>query len=678
MITTLDVETTYQEGDPSPYNDSNKLVSVGINKEYYFFNHKDNPNGHDNFDKIQKILDESTLVIGHNLKFDLSWMYWEGWKYNGDIYDTMLGEYIIRRGQKVDEHNKLISLSLKESCKRRGLGVKSDIFKAYTDDGFGIDEIPMEKLEEYGRVDVDITYKLYQSQIQDYQRPHNKKLIPTRNMSNQFLRVIIEMEMNGNCINVDNLSDIEKHLTEEHYKLKTDISKTIEDVMGDTKINISSGEDLSKVIYSRKVQDKDIWGKLFNIGIDKYSGRAKKKPYMTDPQFRGIIDKYTDSVYKTIANDCPKCQGVGLVRLIKVDGTPYKSMNKCKNCSGQGKLYVETDAVAGFKYKPYSYKDTCDGGFKTDKFTLDRISTFGRGKIKEFVDSLMKFSANEKLLNTFVTALKDNVRPSGILHPSFHQVRTATGRLSSSDPNFQNLPRDGGIKKVIVSRFKDGKIFEVDFAQLEFRTAVFLAQDKQGMEDIQNGVDVHQFTADVIGCTRQEAKAHTFKPLYGGIMGNENEKRYYKKFLEKYKDIASWHKNLEEKAIKYKLISIPSGREYHFPNAYRTKWGSCSHSTTVKNYPVQGFATADIVPIACINIWSLMKEKNVKSLIINTVHDSVVVDVYPGEEDIIESIIKTGCSRVKDSLLQLYDCDFNVPLDIEIKKGSNWLDLNVA
>jgi DNA polymerase I-like protein with 3'-5' exonuclease and polymerase domains len=161
-------------------------------------------------------------------------------------------------------------------------------------------------------------------------------------------------------------------------------------------------------------------------------------------------------------------------------------------------------------------------------------------------------------------------------------------------------------------------------------------------------------------------------------MGNENEKRYYKKFLEKYKDIASWHKNLEEKAIKYKLISIPSGREYHFPNAYRTKWGSCSHSTTVKNYPVQGFATADIVPIACINIWSLMKEKNVKSLIINTVHDSVVVDVYPGEEDIIESIIKTGCSRVKDSLLQLYDCDFNVPLDIEIKKGSNWLDLNVA
>ena len=77
------------------------------------------------------------------------------------------------------------------------------------------------------------------------------------------------------------------------------------------------------------------------------------------------------------------------------------------------------------------------------------------------------------------------------------------------------------------------------------------------MEDISNGVDVHQYTADIIGCSRQEAKAHTFKPLYGGIMGNENEKRYYKKFLEKYKDIALWHQNLEQRAIKYKLISIP-------------------------------------------------------------------------------------------------------------------------
>ena len=103
----------------------------------------------------------------------------------------------------------------------------------------------------------------------------------------------------------------------------------------------------------------------------------------------------------------------------------------------------------------------------------------------------------------------------------FMQAITATGRLSSRVPNFQNQPRGKTfpIRKVVSSRFKDGKIIEIDFAQLEFRTAVFLAQDKQGMEDIKNKIDVHQYTADIIGVSRQDAKAHTFKPLYGGVTG---------------------------------------------------------------------------------------------------------------------------------------------------------------
>ena len=77
------------------------------------------------------------------------------------------------------------------------------------------------------------------------------------------------------------------------------------------------------------------------------------------------------------------------------------------------------------------------------------------------------------------------------------------------------------------------KLVEIDFLQLEFETAVFLAQDKQGMEDIKNKIDVHQYTADIIGVSRQDAKAHTFKPLYGGVTGTEDEKRYYTKFFRK-------------------------------------------------------------------------------------------------------------------------------------------------
>jgi DNA polymerase I-like protein with 3'-5' exonuclease and polymerase domains len=327
--------------------------------------------------------------------------------------------------------------------------------------------------------------------------------------------------------------------------------------------------------------------------------------------------------------------------------------------------------------------DVAQGGFKTDKETLNRISKLAEGSLKEFVDSIIRYSAIETYLNTFITGIKDNVRENKILHPSFNQHTTVTGRLSSSKPNFQNMPRGDKfpVKRVIKSRFENGEIIEVDFAQLEFRTAVFLAQDTQGMKDIQEGVDVHQYTADIIGCSRQDAKAHTFKPLYGGMMGKKKEREYYDKFLKKYKGIAKWHLELQERAYKTNIVRLPSGREYYFPNVYKrlNKYTGdyiYSNSTNIKNYPVQGFATADIVPLACLNVWELLKERELKSIIINTVHDSVVLDVHPDEVDDVISIIKTGFTNVKDSLLTRYSCELNVPLDFEIKKGSNWLDLS--
>ena len=614
MITTLDIETTISsEGDPSPFNPHNRLVSIGINDEYFFFYHKDVKDVEqikDNMAKVQKILDESTLIIGHNLKFDMSWMYEFGFKYNGKLYDTMLAEYIIMRG------NKDKSLSLKECCRRHNISLKSDILSTYMEDGYGIDEIPLEHLETYGRQDVKITKELYLTQVRFYNLPANKGLIPTRDLMNDFLQVLIDMECNGNHINLEDLNSVEKELTQEYYKLKNKIDRIIAQVMGDTKINLSSTEDLSKVIYSKKVQDKSIWTSMFNIGIDKRTKKAKRRPRMTDRAFQELVNKYTDPVYKTIAQQCGDCKGVGHVRKIKKDGSPFAKLSKCSRCKGEGMLFIETEARAGFNWKANSVQDVAQGGFKTDKDTLNRIGIYAEGTLKEFIDCIIRFGALETYLNTFITGIKDNTNFDNILHPSFNQHITTTGRLSSSKPNFQNMPRGDKfpVKKVIQSRFENGQIIEVDFAQLEFRTAVFLAQDKQGMEDIENGVDVHQYTADVIGCDRQTAKAHTFKPLYGGMMGKKKEREYYEKFLKKYPQIAEWHQFLQDRAYKTKIVKLPSGREYYFPNVYRRKDGSTTQATAIKNYPVQGFATADIVPIACYNVWELLKKRNMKSL----------------------------------------------------------------
>ena len=132
---------------------------------------------------------------------------------------------------------------------------------------------------------------------------------------------------------------------------------------------------------------------------------------------------------------------------------------------------------------------------------------------------------------------------------------------------------------------------------------------------------------------------------------------------------------MQSDAINYKVVSLPSGREYAFPYAKRMPWGSASNSTQIKNYPVQGFATADIVPLTCIAIDNLMVKNKVKSLMINTIHDSVLVDVYPGEEDIMGTIVKDGANNVIPMMKDYYDIDFNVPLDTEVKIGYNWLEM---
>ena len=674
MISTVDVETSYQKTehggmDPLPFNPQNILVSVGINDEYYFTNHSERID-EGCYYKIQAILDQTTLLVGHNIKFDLTWLLEAGFKYKGRVYDTMLGEYVLNRGIRK-------SLTLEMCCRRRKIGSKDDRIKEFMDRGVSFENIPKEIVEEYGRMDVQITRRLFDSQMEDLKLEKNRGLLRTIKMMNEFLIVLTSMERNGIHINLDTLQSVEKQYRAEFAYLRQKIDKIVYEKMGDTKINLASPEQLSWVIYSKKPKSKETWSKLFNIGIDKHTGKNKRRPQFSRIKFRDLVRSNTEMIYKTIAEQCGGCQGKGVIKKIKVDGTPYKKYSKCSVCDGDGFNYSRLAKVAGFNQRPRSVYDIAEAGFRTDRITLSKIVGEAEGELKEFIDAIIRHNAIDTYLHTFVNGIKSFTNESSLLHPKFMQAVTATARLSSRDPNFQNQPRGKTfpIRKVVDSRFDGGSILEIDFAQLEFRTAVFLAQDKQGMEDIKNKIDVHSYTAEIIGVSRQDAKAHTFKPLYGGTTGTEEEKRYYKKFAEKYKDIAKWHEELQTQAIKFKTLKLPTGREYSFPYAERMPWGGSSYSTQIKNYPVQGFATADIVPLACIKIYELMKEQKVKSLLINTVHDSIVADVYPGEEAVMSKIFKQGTASVIPALKEYYGINFNVPLDTDLKMGYNWLDI---
>ena len=247
----------------------------------------------------------------------------------------------------------------------------------------------------------------------------------------------------------------------------------------------------------------------------------------------------------------------------------------------------------------------------------------------------------------------------------------------------QNMPRGGTfpVKRVFISRWLGGKIMEADFGQLEFRAAAYLSQDKLAIKEVIEGFDVHQYTADIIAnagqpISRQAAKEHTFAPLYGasGYGRTPAEAEYYSHFLEKYRGIAAWHRRLATEALTERKITTPSGRQFSFPDVSRRKDGTVTHFTKIKNYPVQSFATADIVPVSMLMMEKVMNERSLKSCIVNTVHDSMVVDVHPDEQQAMVDVVVEVESKLVSTVNKLWDIDFNLPLSLEAKMGNNWLD----
>lgn len=490
---------------------------------------------------------------------------------------------------------------------------------------------------------------------------------------------LTQIERKGLRINLDTLADIRKQYEEEMLELEERLMQLAKNAMGDTPINLSSPDDKSMLLYSRKVRNKKHWARIFNLGHEMRGAtmKPKQRVRMSTTEFNGTVRRQTDVVYKTRGEQCSRCSGEGRTRALRKDGTTGKAIRICKPCGGAGVLYVPTGQVAGFKIVPRNTWDTAAAGFRTDRLTLEERLPELRGDAHEFVSAYTRYNALKTYINTFVKGMENNVDDHGFIHPEFMQTITATGRLSSRSPNFQNMPRGSTfeIRKAVESRFDGGFIMEGDYSQLEFRVAGFLSKDRTVYKDVIEGTDVHSYTASIIGCSRQEAKAHTFKPLYGGTTGTEDQKRYYNDFKNKYMGVAIWHEILQADAVKYREISLPSGRVYAFPDAKWTDWGTATNRTNICNYPVQGFATADLLPIALVSLQKSVEDAGLESVICNTVHDSIVMDVHPDEKEICIDLMKHAMLSLPFETSRRYGITYDMPVGIEIKIGKNWLDL---
>jgi DNA polymerase I-like protein with 3'-5' exonuclease and polymerase domains len=676
MKLVLDVENTVTHRNGKmhldPFEPTNSLTMIGMLSDTgveraVTFDHaeadKTDDFGHT---VVQEWLDKATVLIMHNAAHDLLWLWESGFKYDGAIFDTMLVEYVLQRGQKQP-------LSLEACAERYELDTKKqDTLKEYFKKGYTTRDIPHDELSEYLSHDLHATQQLANKLWYRLNTVDDAKLQNTVNLTNEVAVCLSRIYQRGFAVDTRMLEAVRQEFIEEKSSLINSLQNQVRFLMGDTPINLNSPEQLSWIIYSRQVMDKTYWASAID-------------PYMDDADFRSIVASGTKRVYKTRAEQCNECSGTGQVRKVKKDGTPFARPNGCKACDSLGYNLVNLHEIAGLKFKPPSAKWASANGFSTSKTNLSLLEASAKSKgmdyAVKFLSDVRRLSAVDTYLSSFVDGISTYTKQDNKLHVRLLQHRTSTGRFSGADPNMQNMPRGGTfpVKKVFVSRWEGGKVLEADFAQLEFRAAAYLSQDGVAIEEVSTGFDVHSYTAKVISdagqpTSRQDAKAHTFAPLYGatGYGRTKAEAAYYEHFTEKYQGVKLWHTRLAKEALNTHKITTPSGREFSFPDVQRNARGRVSHFTQIKNYPVQSFATADIVPLALLHIDKLLT--TFKSCVVNSVHDSIVIDVHPEEErGVIEVIHKTN-KDLPDLIKLRWGIDFNVPLLLESKIGNNWLD----
>ena len=303
------------------------------------------------------------------------------------------------------------------------------------------------------------------------------------------------------------------------------------------------------------------------------------------------------------------------------------------------------------------------------------------------VSLIIKWRGYSKLYSTYIIGLENVLDTNDKIHTMFNQTLTATGRLSSSEPNLQNIPvrsEEGReIRKMFVSSFKDGLICSADYSQIELRLLANFSDDETMIEAFNNGQDIHAKTASEIfgiplemvdSARRRDAKAINFGIVYGisdfGLSQNigitrKEASNYIKMYFERYPKIDNYLKGNVEFANNNGYVRTLYGRVRPIPEIKSNNHNLRTFGERVAmNMPLQGSAS-DIIKLAMIRIHNKLKEENLKSKMLVQVHDELVLDVYPGELEDVKRILISGMESV---------VDLKVKLTVNVESGRTWFE----
>lgn len=326
---------------------------------------------------------------------------------------------------------------------------------------------------------------------------------------------------------------------------------------------------------------------------------------------------------------------------------------------------------------------TAAGGRRTDEDAITALEATTPEQ-QAFKDAFLAAKPLVKKLDTLTKLRGCCAEDEGILYANINQAVTQTHRTSSSGKKwklqFQNFDRN--LKQVFSARHPDWLVGEADSASLEFRGAGHLGKDPVIQADLRKGVDPHLFTATVIFKTvpeavsaelRTQAKPFTFKPLYGGMSGTPDQVRYYKEFRKKYSALFDRQTDWTYEVLKTGKLVTEWGLIFYWPNSTISKAGYISNTTSIFNYPVQSFCTAEIVPVSLVFFWHRLKRLGLQSFLTNTVHDSIIAEVHPSEEGVFRELgNKALTTDVYNYLVNNYNIRLTVPLGVETKVGTHW------
>ncbi|MBO5954511.1 MAG: DNA polymerase I [Clostridia bacterium] len=305
----------------------------------------------------------------------------------------------------------------------------------------------------------------------------------------------------------------------------------------------------------------------------------------------------------------------------------------------------------------------------------------------EIVEYIIRYRKIAKLISTYLDGMLNYVGDDNKIHTTFMQRTTSTGRLSSREPNLQNLPirDDEGriLRKMFLSSFENGTMVSADYNQIELRLIANFSGDETMINDYLSGKDIHTATAskifgvahgDVTKNMRRVAKSVNFGIIYGigayGLSQNINStvkeaNEFIKKYLEIYPKVKEYGEECIRLAREKGYAETLMGRIRHLNDINSGNHVVRSFAERVaKNMPLQGSAS-DIIKVAMIKVWNRMKTSKLISKLVLQIHDELVVDCYPGEEEIVKQILKEEMESV---------VELKVPLVVEIESGKTLYD----